>query len=183
MSKRFPWMCWAPTCPRRGRRSPSTRAPSVGGSARTSARSSATSPSGSTPLGRTARSGRRPLPLCNPASVAQRFTMKNCQVLRRVPPGVDLLQALGRTREATRAGCCTTRGIRTAGAKPQTANDARGNPDGRRAPLGGRRRLTTRSAGWLGNARLSGRWEADCAGPPRDWSSPRPCKSLSPRSA
>src|SRR5256712_6921851 len=41
----------------------------------------------------TARKGIRPVPLCNPCSIVNRFTMKNCQVFRGMPTWVPILQA------------------------------------------------------------------------------------------
>jgi N-acyl-D-amino-acid deacylase len=40
----------------------------------------------------TARSGIRAIPLCNPGSVVNRFTMKNCQVFRSMPTWLPILQ-------------------------------------------------------------------------------------------
>src|SRR5207247_3362336 len=40
----------------------------------------------------TARQGIRAVPLCNPGSVVQRFTMKNCQVFRSMPTWLPILQ-------------------------------------------------------------------------------------------
>src|SRR5882724_2279582 len=56
----------------------------------------------------------------------------------------------GRTRGATPAACCTTPGITapiTLGAsrRPRHAKEVRFCLDGRRAPLGGRRRVTART--------------------------------------
>src|SRR6267143_388813 len=41
----------------------------------------------------TARKGIRAVPLCNPGSVVNRFTMKNCQVFRSMPTWLPILQA------------------------------------------------------------------------------------------
>jgi len=41
----------------------------------------------------TARQGIRAIPLCNPGSVVNRFTMKNCQVFRGMPTWLPILQA------------------------------------------------------------------------------------------
>jgi N-acyl-D-aspartate/D-glutamate deacylase len=41
----------------------------------------------------TAKSGVRAIPLCNPGSVVNRFTMKNCQVFRGMPTWLPILQA------------------------------------------------------------------------------------------
>jgi N-acyl-D-amino-acid deacylase len=41
----------------------------------------------------TVRQGIRALPLCNPGSVVNRFTMKNCQVFRSMPTWLPILQA------------------------------------------------------------------------------------------
>jgi N-acyl-D-amino-acid deacylase len=41
----------------------------------------------------TARQGLRAIPLCNPGSVVNRFTMKNCQVFRSMPTWLPILQA------------------------------------------------------------------------------------------
>src|SRR5918994_1767573 len=41
----------------------------------------------------TARQGIRAIPLCNPGSVVNRFTMKNCQVFRSMPTWLPILQA------------------------------------------------------------------------------------------
>jgi N-acyl-D-amino-acid deacylase len=41
----------------------------------------------------TARQGVRAIPLCNPGSVVNRFTMKNCQVFRGMPTWLPILQA------------------------------------------------------------------------------------------
>jgi N-acyl-D-aspartate/D-glutamate deacylase len=41
----------------------------------------------------TARKGIRAIPLCNPGSVVNRFTMKNCQVFRSMPTWLPILQA------------------------------------------------------------------------------------------
>jgi len=41
---------------------------------------------------KTARSGVRAIPLCNPGSVVNRFTMKNCQVFRSMPTWLPILQ-------------------------------------------------------------------------------------------
>jgi N-acyl-D-aspartate/D-glutamate deacylase len=41
----------------------------------------------------TAREGIRAIPLCNPGSIVQRFTMKNCQVFRGLPSWLPILQA------------------------------------------------------------------------------------------
>jgi len=41
----------------------------------------------------TARQGIRAVPLCNPGSVVQRFTMKNCQVFRSMPTWLPILQS------------------------------------------------------------------------------------------
>src|SRR2546421_9672187 len=40
----------------------------------------------------TARDGIRAIPLCNPGSVVNRFTMKNCQVFRSMPTWLPILQ-------------------------------------------------------------------------------------------
>ncbi|HEV8585573.1 MAG TPA: amidohydrolase family protein [Methylomirabilota bacterium] len=40
----------------------------------------------------TAKSGIRAIPLCNPGSVVNRFTMKNCQVFRAMPTWLPILQ-------------------------------------------------------------------------------------------
>src|SRR2546428_4785322 len=40
----------------------------------------------------TARKGIRAVPLCNPCSIVNRFTMKNCQVFRGMPTWVPILQ-------------------------------------------------------------------------------------------
>ena len=40
----------------------------------------------------TARKGIRAIPLCNPGSVVNRFTMKNCQVFRSMPTWLPILQ-------------------------------------------------------------------------------------------
>jgi len=40
----------------------------------------------------TARQGIRAIPLCNPGSVVNRFTMKNCQVFRSMPTWLPILQ-------------------------------------------------------------------------------------------
>jgi len=42
----------------------------------------------------TARQGIRAIPLCNPGSVVNRFTMKNCQVFRSMPTWLPILQNL-----------------------------------------------------------------------------------------
>ena len=47
----------------------------------------------------TARQGIRAIPLCNPGSVVNRFTMQNCQVFRGMPTWLPILQGL-RRREA-----------------------------------------------------------------------------------
>jgi N-acyl-D-amino-acid deacylase len=49
----------------------------------------------------TARQGIRAVPLCNPGSVVQRFTMKNCQVFRSMPAWLPILQ--GSDAEKVRA--------------------------------------------------------------------------------
>ena len=41
----------------------------------------------------TARQGIRAIPLCNPGSIVNRFTMKNCQVFRSMPTWLPILQA------------------------------------------------------------------------------------------
>ena len=41
----------------------------------------------------TVRQGLRAIPLCNPGSVVNRFTMKNCQVFRGMPTWLPILQA------------------------------------------------------------------------------------------
>jgi len=41
----------------------------------------------------TAKQGIRAIPLCNPGSVVNRFTMKNCQVFRSMPTWLPILQA------------------------------------------------------------------------------------------
>jgi N-acyl-D-amino-acid deacylase len=41
----------------------------------------------------TARQGIRAIPLCNPGSIINRFTMKNCQVFRGMPTWLPILQA------------------------------------------------------------------------------------------
>jgi N-acyl-D-aspartate/D-glutamate deacylase len=41
----------------------------------------------------TARQGTRAIPLCNPGSIVNRFTMKNCQVFRSMPTWLPVLQA------------------------------------------------------------------------------------------
>ncbi len=41
----------------------------------------------------TVRQGIRALPLCNPGSIVNRFTMKNCQVFRSMPTWLPILQA------------------------------------------------------------------------------------------
>jgi N-acyl-D-aspartate/D-glutamate deacylase len=41
----------------------------------------------------TARQGIRAIPLCNPGSVVERFTMKNCQVFRSMPTWLPILQS------------------------------------------------------------------------------------------
>jgi N-acyl-D-aspartate/D-glutamate deacylase len=41
----------------------------------------------------TARQGTRAVPLCNPGSIVNRFTMKNCQVFRSMPTWLPILQA------------------------------------------------------------------------------------------
>ena len=41
----------------------------------------------------TAKQGIRAVPLCNPGSVVNRFTMKNCQVFRSMPTWLPILQA------------------------------------------------------------------------------------------
>jgi N-acyl-D-aspartate/D-glutamate deacylase len=41
---------------------------------------------------KTAQSGIRAIPLCNPGSVVNRFTMKNCQVFRSMPTWLPILQ-------------------------------------------------------------------------------------------
>jgi N-acyl-D-amino-acid deacylase len=41
----------------------------------------------------TARQGIRAIPLCNPGSVVNRFTMKNCQVFRSMPTWLPILQS------------------------------------------------------------------------------------------
>jgi N-acyl-D-aspartate/D-glutamate deacylase len=41
----------------------------------------------------TARQGIRAIPLCNPGSVVNRFTMQNCQVFRGMPTWLPILQA------------------------------------------------------------------------------------------
>src|SRR5215831_5196669 len=41
---------------------------------------------------KTAKSGVRAIPLCNPGSVVNRFTMKNCQVFRSMPTWLPILQ-------------------------------------------------------------------------------------------
>jgi N-acyl-D-amino-acid deacylase len=41
----------------------------------------------------TVRQGIRAIPLCNPGSVVNRFTMKNCQVFRSMPTWLPILQA------------------------------------------------------------------------------------------
>jgi N-acyl-D-aspartate/D-glutamate deacylase len=41
----------------------------------------------------TARQGIRAIPLCNPGSVVNRFTMRNCQVFRGMPTWLPILQA------------------------------------------------------------------------------------------
>ena len=41
----------------------------------------------------TARQGVRAIPLCNPGSVVNRFTMKNCQVFRSMPTWLPILQS------------------------------------------------------------------------------------------
>src|SRR5262245_22962470 len=43
----------------------------------------------------TARQGIRAIPLCNPGSVVNRFTMKNCQVFRGMPTWLPILQTSG----------------------------------------------------------------------------------------
>ena len=43
----------------------------------------------------TARQGIRAIPLCNPGSVVNRFTMQNCQVFRGMPTWLPILQASG----------------------------------------------------------------------------------------
>src|SRR5438094_1232492 len=45
------------------------------------------------PVEETARQGIRAIPLCNPGSVVNRFTMKNCQVFRSMPTWLPILQA------------------------------------------------------------------------------------------
>jgi N-acyl-D-aspartate/D-glutamate deacylase len=40
----------------------------------------------------TVRQGIRAVPLCNPGSIVQRFTMKNCQVFRSMPTWLPILQ-------------------------------------------------------------------------------------------
>ena len=42
---------------------------------------------------KTAQSGIRAIPLCNPGSVVNRFTMKNCQVFRSMPTWLPILQS------------------------------------------------------------------------------------------
>jgi len=41
----------------------------------------------------TARQGIRAIPLCNPGSIVNRFTMKNCQVFRAMPTWLPILQS------------------------------------------------------------------------------------------
>jgi N-acyl-D-amino-acid deacylase len=41
----------------------------------------------------TARQGVRAIPLCNPGSIVNRFTMKNCQVFRALPTWLPILQS------------------------------------------------------------------------------------------
>src|SRR2546426_60062 len=41
----------------------------------------------------TVRQGIRAVPLCNPGSIVNRFTMKNCQVFRSMPTWLPILQA------------------------------------------------------------------------------------------
>jgi N-acyl-D-aspartate/D-glutamate deacylase len=41
----------------------------------------------------TARQGIRAIPLCNPGSIVNRFTMKNCQVFRSMPTWLPILQS------------------------------------------------------------------------------------------
>ena len=41
----------------------------------------------------TARQGSRAIPLCNPGSIVNQFTMKNCQVFRSMPTWLPVLQA------------------------------------------------------------------------------------------
>jgi N-acyl-D-aspartate/D-glutamate deacylase len=41
----------------------------------------------------TARQGIRAIPLCNPGSVVNRFTMRDCQVFRSMPTWLPILQA------------------------------------------------------------------------------------------
>jgi len=41
----------------------------------------------------TVRQGTRAIPLCNPGSIVNRFTMKNCQVFRSMPTWLPVLQA------------------------------------------------------------------------------------------
>ena len=43
-------------------------------------------------VAKTAQSGIRAIPLCNPGSVVNRFTMKNCQVFRSMPTWLPILQ-------------------------------------------------------------------------------------------
>src|SRR5437867_7342423 len=40
----------------------------------------------------TVRQGIRAIPLCNPGSIVNRFTMKNCQVFRSMPTWLPILQ-------------------------------------------------------------------------------------------
>src|SRR4029453_5404261 len=40
----------------------------------------------------TAKQGIRAIPLCNPGSIPNRFTMKNCQVFRSMPTWLPILQ-------------------------------------------------------------------------------------------
>src|SRR3989475_11643777 len=49
----------------------------------------------------TARQGIRAIPLCNPGSIVNRFTMKNCQVFRSMPTWLPILQ--GSDEEKLRA--------------------------------------------------------------------------------
>ncbi len=48
----------------------------------------------------TARQGIRAIPLCNPGSVVNRFTMKNCQVFRSMPTWLPILQSSDETKLA-----------------------------------------------------------------------------------
>jgi N-acyl-D-aspartate/D-glutamate deacylase len=60
----------------------------------------------------TARQGIRAIPLCNPGSIVNRFTMKNCQVFRSMPTWLPILQGADADKLAAYADPATRAKLR-----------------------------------------------------------------------